>query len=121
MNSERAESYPSFSSNDRWILFESRRDDGNFTRDYLAYFDRNGKVHKAFLVPQEDPEFFRLSLFSWSRPEFMIEPVKVTPKMFREQAMKEAGKVKSHSGIVPGASPAATGNNTEEWEHKGNS
>ena len=121
MNSERAESYPSFSSNDRWILFESRRDDGNFTRDYLAYFDRNGKVHKAFLVPQEDPEFFRLSLFSWSRPEFMIEPVKVTPKMFREQAMKEAGKVKSHSGIVPGASPAATGNSTEEWEHKGNS
>jgi hypothetical protein len=41
--------------------------------------------------------------------------------MFREQAMKEAEKVKSHSGIIPGSSPAATGKNTEEWEHKGNS
>ena len=121
INSDRAESYPSFSSNDRWILFESRRDDGNYTRDYLAYFDRNGRVHKAFLIPQKDPEFFRLSLFSWSRPEFMIEPVKVTPKIFREQALKEPGKVKSHSGIIPKSSPSGSGNNTDEWEHKGNS
>ena len=121
INSDRAESYPSFSSNDRWILFESRRDDGNYTRDYLAYFDRNGRVHKAFLVPQKDPEFFRLSLTSWSRPEFMVEPVKVTPQMFQEQAMKDPGRVKSHSGIIPGNSPAGSGKNTEEWEHKGNS
>ncbi|MBO7067187.1 MAG: PD40 domain-containing protein [Bacteroidaceae bacterium] len=94
INSDRAESYPSFSSNDRWILFESRRDDGNYTRDYLAYFDRKGKVHKAFLVPQQDPEFFRLSLFSWSRPEFMKEPVKITPRMFLDQSLKEAGRPK---------------------------
>ena len=102
MNSNRAESYPSFSSNDRWILFESRRDDGNYTRDYLAYFDKDGRVHKAFLVPQEDPEFFRLSLFSWSRPEFMVEPVKVTPKMFQEQAEKEPGRPQTIPGKTPG-------------------
>lgn len=106
INSVRAESYPSFSSNDRWILFESRRDDGNYTRTYLAYFDRKGRVHKAFLIPQDDPEFFRLSLFSWSRPEFMREPVRVTPRMFLEQALKEPGRAVPHPDETSGYTPA---------------
>ncbi|MBO4549817.1 MAG: PD40 domain-containing protein, partial [Bacteroidaceae bacterium] len=71
MNSSLPESYPSFSSNSRWILFESRRDDGNYTRTYFAYFDKQGKVHKPFEVPAKDPEFFRVFLRSWSRPELM--------------------------------------------------
>lgn len=93
MNSSRAESYPSFSSNDRWVLFESRRDDGNYTRTYLAYFDRQGHLHKAFLVPQRDPEYFRLFLRSWSRPELMKEPVRITPRQFRDKALTEPIKV----------------------------
>ena len=93
MNSSRPESYPSFSSNDRWILFESRRDDGNYTRTYFAYFDRQGRLHKPFEVPAEDPEYFRLLLRSWSRPEFMKEPVKITPRQFYEKALTEPIKV----------------------------
>ena len=93
MNSQRAESYPSFSSNYRWVLFESRRDDGNYTRTYIAYFDRNGRLHKAFEVPGEDPEYFRLLLRSWSRPEFMKEPVRITPQQFRKKALTEPIKV----------------------------
>ena len=93
MNSPLPESYPSFSSNDRWILFESRRDDGNYTRTYLAYFDKNGCVHKAFEVPAEDPEYFRLLLRSWSRPELMKEPVRISPKQFYEKALTEPIKV----------------------------
>ena len=89
MNSPLPESYPSWSSNDRWILFESRRDDGNYTRTYFAYFDKQGKVHKPFEVPAEDPEFFRLYLRSWSRPEFMKEPVHITPRQFYEKALTE--------------------------------
>ena len=118
INSDRAESYPSFSSNDRWILFESRRDDGNFTRDYLAYFDRKGHVHKAFMVPQQDPEFFRLSLFSWSRPEFMSEPVKITPLMFRNQALKEPGRPMGEKNRKPASVPSQKGRGSEEWSHE---
>lgn len=88
INSDRPESYPSLSSNDRWILFESRRDDGNYTRTYFAYFDAQGKVHKAFQVPAQDPEYFRLLLRSWSRPEFMKEPVSITPQQFYEKALE---------------------------------
>ena len=93
MNSSLPESYPSFSSNDRWILFESRRDDGNYTRTYFAYFDKQGKLHKPFEVPAEDPEYFRLLLRSWSRPEFMKEPVRITPRQFYEKALTEPIKV----------------------------
>ena len=89
INSTLPESYPSFSSNDRWIMFESRRDDGNYTRTYFAYFDKQGRMHKAFEVPAKDPEYFRLFLRSWSRPEFMKEPVRITPRQFYEKALTE--------------------------------
>ena len=93
LNSDLPESYPSFSSNDRWLMFESRRDDGNYTRTYFAYFDKQGNVHKPFEVPAEDPEYFRLLLRSWSRPEFMKEPVSITPRQFYEKALTEPIKV----------------------------
>ena len=89
VNSPLPESYPSFSSNDRWVMFESRRDDGNYTRTYFAYFDKQGRLHKPFEIPAEDPEYFRLLLRSWSRPEFMKEPVRISPKQFCEKALTE--------------------------------
>lgn len=69
-----AESYPSFSSNGRWIMCASRRDDGNYSRVYFAYFDGK-KARKAFLMPQRDPEHNILRMHSYNRPEFTVEPV----------------------------------------------
>ena len=92
MNSERAESYPVWSSNGRWLMCESRRDDGNYTRPYIAYFDKKGKVHKAFELPQKNPNFYTYQLRSFNRPEFMKEPVKVTPHEFASVAKTEAKK-----------------------------
>lgn len=78
LSSNRSDSYPSFSSNGRWIMTATRRDDGNYTRPYVSYFDKQGKCHKAFAIPQKDPEFNTLFLRSYNRPEFMKEAVKVT-------------------------------------------
>ena len=72
----------------------SRRDDNNYTRPYIAYFDKTGKCHKAFEVPQRDPEYYTLCPNSFNRPEFMIESVKTTPEQFAAEAKKEA--VKAH-------------------------
>ena len=90
LNSPESESYPSFSSNGRWIMTASRRDDGNYTRPYISYFDANGKCHKAFAVPQKGPERNALLLRSYNRPEFMKQKVKVTPQQFATKAQEDA-------------------------------
>jgi len=69
-----ADSYPSFSSNGEWIMLASRRDDGQFSRVYISYFDGE-KAHKAFLLPQQSPMQNNMRLKSYNRPEFMTEPV----------------------------------------------
>ena len=49
-NSDDVESYHSWSSDSRWIVFSSRRMDGLYTRLFIAYIDeRNGKACKPFL------------------------------------------------------------------------
>lgn len=75
------DSYPSWSSNGHWIMIASRREDGNFCRIYFSYFN-NGKVEKAFMMPQEDPEQNTFLLKSYNRPEFMVEPVKISVDEF---------------------------------------
>ena len=82
LNSEGfADSYPTWSSNGHWIMLSSRRGDGNFSRVYLAYFN-NGKVEKAFMLPQEDPEQNVFRLLCYNRPEFMVEPVGISVREF---------------------------------------
>lgn len=81
MNSRRADSYPTFSSNGKWVMCASRRDDGNYSRVYIAYFDGK-RMSKAFMLPQADPEHNALRLKSYNRPEFMVEPVKITVREF---------------------------------------
>ena len=63
---------------------------GNYTRPYIAYYDRQGKVHKAFVLPQKDPNFYTFYLRCFNRPEFMVEPVKVTPQEFAKKAKEDA-------------------------------
>ena len=92
VNSSEAESYHSWSSNGRWIIFGTRRDEGNFTRPYIAYFDKNGKGYKAFEVPQKDPEFYQTCTYSYNIPEFMVEPVKISPQKFADTAKGDAIK-----------------------------
>ncbi len=75
-NSTATDSYHSWSSNGRWILFTTRRDDGNYTRLYMAYFDRQGNIHPAFPLPQQDPLFSQRFFKSYNVPEWLVQPVK---------------------------------------------
>ena len=82
LNSEGfADSYPTWSSNGHWIMVSSRRGDGNFSRVYISYF-KNGKAEKAFMLPQEDPEQNTFRLKCYNRPEFMVEPVRISVNEF---------------------------------------
>lgn len=82
LNSEGfADSYPSWSSNGCWIMCSSRRVDGNFSRVYISYF-HNGRAEKAFMLPQEDPEQNMFRLKCYNRPEYMVEPVRISVDEF---------------------------------------
>lgn len=78
VNTPRMESYHAWSSNGRWILFTSRRADANYTRLYIAYFDREGRAHTPLLLPQRDPWHDERLLRSYNVPEWMVEPVQAS-------------------------------------------
>lgn len=77
-NSPDVDSFHSWSSNGRWIMFTSRRDDGSYTRLYFTYFDEAGHASKAFILPQEDSKYYYDDLFkSYNVPEFMVKKVEL--------------------------------------------
>lgn len=77
LNSDSAESWHSWSSNSRWIVFSSKRQGGVFTRPFLSYVDPNGETHKPFVLPQRDPAFYRSCYDVCSVPELIVKPVTV--------------------------------------------
>ena len=90
INSSDVESYHAWSSNGRWMLFTSRRDDGGYTHLYIAYFDEQGRAYKPFILPQRDPYFYNDYYKSYNVPEFMVEPVTITPQEFARYLEREA-------------------------------
>lgn len=79
-NSNKAESYHSWSSNGKWIVISSRREDGIYTRLYLSHMNEDGSFTKPFLLPQKDPEFSKKFMYSFNIPEFTVEPVKISAR-----------------------------------------
>ena len=71
LNSADTESYHSWSSEGRWVVFSSRRLDGRYTRLFLAHFDGEGHFSKPFLLPQKDMKHNYLRLKSYNVPEFV--------------------------------------------------
>ncbi len=93
INSDRSESWHSWSSNSRWFVFSSKRRDGLFTRSYLSYLDKAGKAHKPLLLPQKDPSFYDSFLKTCSVPELVREPVRVSARELAE-AVRSPRKIK---------------------------
>ena len=69
VNSKKSDTYHSWSSNSRWLVFASKRDDGLYGKPYFCYIDRQGKPHKPFVLPQRDPSFYDECLKSFNAPE----------------------------------------------------
>lgn len=83
LNSPDVESYHSWSSNGKWVIFSSRRHDGNFTRPFIAHFDsKTGNFDRPFELPQADPLYHLEFLRSYNIPEFMRGPVTIRPQEF---------------------------------------
>ena len=94
INSPDTESYHSWSSNGRWVVFSSRRYDGNYTRPFIAHVDEKGIGTKPFELPCADPDYHRQFLKCYNIPEFMRGPVTIRPQKFADILKQDAVPVK---------------------------
>ena len=62
-----------------WLAYcTSKRLGGFFTRTYFSYIDESGKAYKPFILPQKDPLYYDSLLQTYSVPELIKSPVKVS-------------------------------------------
>ena len=71
-----ADSWHSWSSNSRWIVFATKRENGVFARLYMTHIDDEGNASPAVRLPMEDA---RLRM-SFNIPEFVAEPPPITDR-----------------------------------------
>ena len=71
LNSPQIESFHNWSDNSRWTVFSSKREDGMYTKLYLAHVDDKGRFSKPFLLPQRNPrKFYREMMDAYNCPDF---------------------------------------------------
>lgn len=75
-NSDRSDTYHSWSSNSRWFVFASKRGDGQYGKPYFCHVDEKGNVSKAFLLPQRDPHHYDKTLKSYNIPDLGQQPAR---------------------------------------------
>lgn len=76
LNSDSSDAFHNWSSNDRWMVFGSRRGDGMHALPYFAYVDEHGVGRKPFLLPQQHPKaYYRKLMMSYNCLEFVIDDV----------------------------------------------
>lgn len=95
VNSNRSDTYHSWSSNSRWFAFASKRGDGQYGKAYFAYIDKDGKTYKPFVLPQKDPELYLQTFKSYNIPELSATPVPfdaITIKRAYEKLVPESFK-----------------------------
>jgi hypothetical protein len=94
VNSSETESYHSWSSNGKWIVFSSKRGDGLTARPYFAYFGSADRIGKPFVLPQKDPELYKRLEKTFNKPEFVISRIRSGPRDFERASKKPAEKAK---------------------------
>jgi hypothetical protein len=71
LNSAQSECFHNWSENSRWFVFASKREDGMYTKLYLASIDGQGRVSKPFLLPQRNPrKYYGEMMDAYNCPDF---------------------------------------------------
>lgn len=81
LNSDDVESFHNWSSNSSWVVLSSRRDDGLYTKLYIAHMNPDGSFGKPFLLPQKNPaRFYSETVYSFNTPDFTLSEVNLNTR-----------------------------------------
>ena len=90
VNSPYSESLHNWSTNSRWFLFTSRRDDGLYTRVYFSCIGVDGKATKPFMLPQLNPkDYYRKLLYSYNTPDFTMRRVDTNAQLISRRIISD--------------------------------
>lgn len=82
INSDDVDSYHTWSSTGQWVVFSSKRLDGLWARPHFAAFDpATGRFGKAFVLPQEEADFYDHFTYTYNLPELLLRPVTVQQEL----------------------------------------
>ncbi len=76
-----SDTYHSWSSNSRWFVFASKRDDGQYGKPFICHIDDNGICSKPLLLPQKDPYHYEKTLKSYNIPDLGTAPAPFDAEM----------------------------------------
>jgi hypothetical protein len=82
LNSDQPEGYHDWSTNGRWILVSSRRENGNHARVFISHFSEDGKVSKPFHLPHNEPDWDLHRLKNYNMVEFSPTAAELDPVDF---------------------------------------
>ncbi len=89
VNSDESDSWHSWSSNGKWLVFSSKRDDGLSARPYICYFYSSDSIGKPFVLPQKDPGLYSKMKKTFNRPEFITGKMDLDPRDFEKASSVE--------------------------------
>lgn len=112
LNSDKAESYHSYSLNGRWLVFSSKRSDGRSTRPFIAYMNADGTSAKPFMLSQKDPEVYSTMIESFNIPEFVTGKITAGPRDFEAATKQTAITAKPGNESSAGPAKARSDENT---------
>lgn len=108
LNSASCESYHTWSSNGRWIVFSSKRMDDVYARPFIAFFDEKGNTGKPFVMPIKDPEAYSTLLANYNRPELITGKIEVSNRQIRDAVFTEPVPAKFDTSVEVDALSGAT-------------
>lgn len=113
-----SDSYHDWSSNSKWIVFCTRREDGNYARAYLSHIGEDGKFSKAFAIPRKEPLHHKHMLKNYNVTEFTRKPSRLKKSEIQDALETKAVKATYGSEIDPHMADAYSGASTVKKEEK---
>ena len=90
INSPDTDSFHNWSSNSKWAVVATRREDGLHTLLHIAHIDEDGRFAKSFLLPQRDPvKYYGGLMDSYNTPDFTSGPTPLDARAMRKGILSE--------------------------------